>query len=53
MKCFNDCKAPVVAKISGVPVCEECFNHYMGYDKPQPEKPEYVTSDVATDLRGF
>lgn len=53
MKCFNNCKAPVVTKISGSPVCEDCFNRYMGYDQPQLEKAEYIMSDVAVDLRGF
>jgi len=51
--CFNDCSAPVVTKINGAWVCEQCADHYMGWDKEPAEKPEYITSDVATDLRGF
>lgn len=35
--CFNDCKAPVVATVSGAPICQSCFDHYLGLDKPQPE----------------
>ena len=52
MKCWNACKARVVTTVSGAPVCQECFDHYMGFDKPQCEKPEYITANVAVDLCG-
>ncbi len=52
-KCWNNCKAPAIATISGQSICAECFDHYMGYDRPTIERPEYVTADHASDLRGF
>lgn len=52
--CFNDCQAPVVTTFQGAPVCEECFEHYMGYDKEtKAHEREYIMSDESTDLRGF
>lgn len=51
--CFNACNSPTVSTIEGQPVCAACFDHYMGYDKPTPSTPDYVTADVAVDLRGF
>lgn len=48
--CWNNCKAPVATTISGRPVCADCFDHYMGYDKPAKAKPEYIPADVAVDL---
>jgi len=53
MTCWNGCKSPVVTTVCGTPVCQACADHYLGYDKEQKEPAEYITADVAVDLRGF